>query len=269
MNKIKPAGIFFSLPREIRDEIYRHLVKGHYLFYQSPVDEVTTVLKAVLKTPFGSPNFAIFQVSKATYNEATLIFYSESVFQYQLDEIQSSITYPPGPAKNRMMKILLEFDNLSNYGQWYSPYRNETEHNLQATIDNFTGLSSVRTIIYIKLKVIFVDIHRMLDLHFFQRLKTLVSFRTVIVEVGPASGPASATGRKYHGGEEYKSVAQAIEEEMVLTMGPASLSQVDRTTYLEFHPLEHMRANLGAHAQRLQMETDKMKLVKERLEEGN
>ncbi len=225
MNKIGPGGIFFSLPQEIRDEIYRYLVKGHHLFYQSTFD-----FRAVLKTSTGSLNFAIFQVSKATYSEATSIFYSESIFRYQLDNIYSSITYPPGPAKNRMMKIQLEFDNLLLDERWHTLYRNEIEHNLQTTLGVFTGLGSLRTMLYIKYNSNSIS-HRTLSLHFFQRLKALVSFRTVIVDVGPAFEPfASETseedhdGEGDHGGEKYKRVAQAIEKEMVHTMGPATLT---------------------------------------------
>lgn len=263
MDKIGPGGIFFSLPQEIRDEIYRYLVKGHYLFCQSRVDWSSTFPKAVLRTSFGRPNLAIFQVSKATYNEATSIFYSESIFRYQLSQIYASITYPPGPAKNRMMQIHLDFE-LCLYGEWNTRYHNEIEHNLQATIDNFTGLGSPHTILHIKFNLN-SETHRMLSLHFFQRLKAFVSFRTVIVGLGPASEFFASE----YGGGGYKRLAQAIEEEMVHTMGPATLTLVDLHLHLEFHPLEHMRANLCAQEEEMQMEMDKLVPQADRLEEGN
>ena len=235
MNKTGPGGIFFSLPQEIRDEIYRYLVKGHYLFYQSPGDWTSTIPKAVLKTSIDSPSFTIFQVSKATYHEATLIFYSESIFRYSLDQIHSPITYTPGPAKNRMMKIQLELEGFFLYRPWYTPSRNKIEHNVQATLDSLTVLGSPRTILYIKFNL-FIFESRMLSYHFFRRLKPLVNFRTVVVEVGPKS----ATSAEDYNGEMYKRIAQAMEEEMVHTIGPATLTQVDQKHCLEFHPLEHI-----------------------------
>lgn len=56
---------------------------------------------------------------------------------------------------------------------------------------------------------------------------------------------------------------------MVHTMGPATLTLVDLHLHLEFHPLEHMRANLCAQEEEMQMEMDKLVPQADRLEEGN
>ena len=75
----KHGGALFLLPREIRDEIYRFLVRGSYLD--------TTCLYRYSDGAFEPqrgvrPDFAILRVSKSISREATEILYSESVFRF-------------------------------------------------------------------------------------------------------------------------------------------------------------------------------------------
>lgn len=51
-------------------------------------------------------------------------------------------------------------------------------------------------------------------------------------------------------------------------MDPASVSHVDLHTFLKSHPLEHMRANVSAQAEKLQQEMNKLSSGNERLEEN-
>ena len=70
-------GTLCILPREIRDEIYRHLAKGHYWFKHN-TGKITSRTKV--------PDLTLFSVSKATHDEISSLFYSESVFQFGHDQ---------------------------------------------------------------------------------------------------------------------------------------------------------------------------------------
>ena len=161
------------------------------------------------------------------------------------------------------MKIELDFYILHHH-----EYRSrclEIEHNLKATLDKFTGLSRLRNTMAIRFKLESLEIHEMLADYFFGRLKALVGFRTVVIEIGPLIG--FSRGKLDRGG--YDRIAQAMKEEMAATMGSASMSHIGLNTYLEFHPLEHMRANVGAQVERLQIEMDRLSSGADRLEEGS
>lgn len=192
-----------------------------------------------------SPWPSIMQVSKATHDEAISIFYSESVFRYRIYRRFEFTTSRPAPASERMMKIELEFYILPD--REYRSRGLEIEHNLKATLDRFTGLSRLRNTMAITFRIVSPDIHEMLANYFFGRLKALVGFRTVIINIRPMPEPRTEERDR----QGYDRIAQALKEEMAATMGSASMSQVGLKTYLQFHPLEHMRANLGAQTEKI------------------
>ena len=101
-------GTLSILPREIRDEIYRILVKDHYCFYYAATRPCRWTLKMVKKSRTKKPDLALLFVSKATYNELSSMFYSESIFQFDFDRPYNPI-YLPEPVVPRMMKIELLF----------------------------------------------------------------------------------------------------------------------------------------------------------------
>ena len=263
MENNRPGRTFFSLPQEIRDEIYRCLVKGRYHFDRHSIHKYTMMTQNRVSRPSTkNPWPAIFQVSKATHDEATFIFYSESVFLYRMSWMYDLTTSPPAPESERMMKI--EHDFFISSRHEYRSSGLEIEHTLKATLDKFTGLSRLRNTMAITFKTASPDIHEMLANHFFGRLKALVGFRTVIINIWQMLEPITEEDR-----QGYDRIAQAMKEEMAMTMGSASMSHIGLNTYLEFHPLEHMRANLGAQAGKLQMEMDKLNSGANGLEEGS
>ena len=75
------GGALFLLPREVRDEIYRLLVKGRYLEttwfydYRYCKDRGDT-------REYTMADFSVLRLSKAIGREATEILYSESVFRF-------------------------------------------------------------------------------------------------------------------------------------------------------------------------------------------
>ena len=105
-------GTLSILPREIRDEIYRHLLKSHFYLYHTS-----------LRPRSRSPHLSLLSVSKATYNEASSILYSESVFQLHSAYIPT--WYLPEPTVRRMKKIEIVFDSWNYWSKWFASELNE------------------------------------------------------------------------------------------------------------------------------------------------
>lgn len=274
MEASRPGGLF-SLPRELRDEIYRYLLNGRYLSIQSWMHHERS-------RPPHMAKMAIFRVSKATFDEATSVFYSESVFIHHIDLIQWSTGCLPSSVSSCIRNVEFDFDTLSLYNthdDWRSHYQTLSPHNihydwasynlesqevqdqiectLNASLDMFSGRSIHRNTILIKLQSWSPNIHQKLYEYLFRRLKALVGFRMVTVDAGP--GPGIFDGEVRVKG--YRNLGLRLKEELVPIMGPAIVRQVDLITCLEFHPLKHMQANLLASA-----DTSRVKMAKLHLE---
>lgn len=237
-SNIQSGTTFYSLPLEIRNEIYRHLVKRRYSFKYNK--KVRNELGA------GKPDFAIFSVSKAAYDEATSVFYSESVFNFYVVLTCGSTDFPAGAVLERMMKIELE---LWCY-VWYSYEYDIHEYaagQLESAVRKLKGRDTLRNTLHVK----FTETEQFepeklgwcesVLACYLNELVELVGFRTVIIQVEFADDPSlvklNAT--------EWGHVREMIEEIFVSTMGPATVSRVDPDIYLEFHPPEYQRVSLG------------------------
>lgn len=208
---------------------------------------------------------AIFRVSKATFDEATSIFYSESVFRHHFDAYLNSAMYSPGAASNRMMKIGI--DCRLGFCRGFPTQPHAVELDLCATLDKFSGLSHLRNTISINLQLAPLYTREVLSRRLFRRLKTLVGFRTVVVNIDPPPDLMSyflgfEENRMGRMGKDYKKIAEAIKAELVPTLGPTAVRQVDLSTYLEFHPLEHMQAEDS------EVKMSKLNLEADRSEQG-
>ena len=110
MTSVKNPGLatLSKLPRELRDAIYRYLVKGgHYGFLNGPLKFFKWAHTAVLNSSTRRPDLALL-VSKATCDEFSSIFYADSTFHIEF-EWSHTLTYIPEPILRRMMKIELVF----------------------------------------------------------------------------------------------------------------------------------------------------------------
>lgn len=252
-------GTLNKLPREIRDEIYRYLVKGRCFLYQPYCKAITAQRKR--KPSIKNFRFPILQVSKAIHDEATSIFYSESVFRDYVDMF-SYIALLPAHVTNRMMKITFTIDFDYLHSEWIDLGSRGIEGTL---LEKFTGLGVLRKTLFLEFKLADLDIYGVLSDHLLKKLKSFVGFRTIIMSLGPRSDLNSKRKKRI----EFEGITQALKGEMVPTMGPATISYVGLNTYLEFHPLEHMRANPGAQTEMMQMEMDKLQSGGDRLEEGD
>ena len=225
-------GTLATLPREVRDEIYRSLVKASYLFDKFGVFERSA----------DTSGFAIFQVSKAVNHEANSIFYSESAFFFYLNRGLPRIILPSAPLTNRMMLVVVNIDESYCFEDSSSSWRQRIHDNLKTTVDRFSGLSVLRNTLLIRLNLTSPDLDCLLSDHFFERLKACVGFRTVLL----VAEPLFAIKNNHANMERYERFVWAVKERLTSTMGSATVSRVNLKIHLFFHPLEHMRVNLSA-----------------------
>ena len=76
-NSQHEAGLFL-LPRELRDEIYRLVLKGHYVI------RVESAKRNSSAKATKNRDLSILMVSKAIWHEASDIWLSESTFQFRI-----------------------------------------------------------------------------------------------------------------------------------------------------------------------------------------
>lgn len=242
-------GIF---PREIRDEIYRYLVKDLYTLLQSPCDFDIRTLKRVLGSATQQSNFAIMAVSREIYHETSSMFYSESSFQFcaerYFDTVEDFNTYPLKSVLHRMTKIKFVFPGHYQNYMWYSHI-----------LDLFTcsGTQCTSLLIHFEIGQVFRDLHpktgqRLLG-ELSQKLKALVSFRTITIHVIDDRRFCQLVD------QEHERINQAIEQELVPLWGSATVTHVGSNVYFEFHPLESKIGNLDIRAKKLPSKMEKLK----------
>lgn len=107
-------GTLSILPRELRDEIYRYVFKGYYCFYNRYIESRDWTPGVMSEARTIKPDIALLFVSKATYDEFSRIFWSESMFQFNFKR-PNNLDYLSELVLRRMMKIELVYG--WEYGQ--------------------------------------------------------------------------------------------------------------------------------------------------------
>lgn len=179
------GGALFLLPREVRDEIYRLLVKGRYLAkepmdqYDDPNGGTTNGGKSngeetndknkdnidceELLSEDEGPDFSIFRVSKFLSDEAKEILYSESVFRFVID------WNPPGDNEKAlgkvhrlkrvaslMMNVVLDVEcPFFDTAEWFyghnTEYAETYERSMNFTMDLFQDMDIKRHSLHLRL----------------------------------------------------------------------------------------------------------------------
>lgn len=233
------GGAIFNLPREVRDEVYRLVVKGFYPIYV-PHGKTWT---AAIRTK--ESDFAILKVSKAISQEVLEVYLPESVFRFIIQLSQPATICLPSKLTNRMknVEIVLNDTSLShlNYRGLRSDHINTA---CRAGIAPFTGAHIARNSLRFLFSCCGPDMIDMLSVHLYETLKALTGFRTVIFEVEPSGCLAHEKRMGWITAEELSEVIDGIVQEMkntlVPTLGPATERVLDGKGYLTFHPREQL-----------------------------
>ena len=241
-------GTLVKLPREVRDEIYRYLVKGAYHLLH-PVPFFVPPSQRRKRSKF---DHTTLQLSKTINHEAAEVYFSESSFAINLFYIEG-MTKVPQESFDRMMSVgfLVRCDerdiNNDNRGIW------------EATIQQFNGAKPIRG-----------DIHVVFDIHsslkfpsvpnsIFYSSGSLTRYRVVLLEAFIAFDQVNRDTRGSSAAEEAIKncnekgglLIAAVMEDLEPALGPAILHRptspipTARHRYrfsflLEFHPHEYM-----------------------------
>ncbi len=213
-------GTLFRLPRELRDKIYRYVVKGNYVICSSKCDSSAVghvlreaweymglsehelaregsnpgVVLSYSEQPYFISDLRVLCVSKAISDEAMAILYSESTFR--IDRIDVSFSeddvswLSSKDTIDRMMNIELDIrlwpphtvpdDHLPVYS--CSEYLRKREQMWEAALRCISRTTTIRKTLRIKLPLRTMEnIPERMPRH----LEMLTRFRTVIVEASP------------------------------------------------------------------------------------
>lgn len=250
----KNGGALFTIPREIRDEIYRFLVKRHYIAFpagKSPIECKCTICG----TNTESPDLAILRVSRAIGDEAQEMVYSESLFEFlNLDFRNATSLKPPTQVVNRMKKVLVSIKGLLPETRYSVP-----PGIYDGTIDGLSGYRVVRDSCHVEFSIYRPNDIDPVTRRILPRLATLNGFRTILVKVY-LQGFFHLYVRNGRDGYEARleQVRQIMKDALEPTLGSPTISQDSFTISLKFHPREHLPSILRAQAQKLLLDADRV-----------
>ena len=223
----KHGGALFLLPREIRDNIYRLLVKGNYLDTGCFCHHSNEDLYARTDV---RPDFAILQLSKSIGREATDILYSESVFRLVITT-WSLGKHIFSPDLDRMKRLAPIIQNVILDLRTYSKTLTFYETNMGIAIQNFGGLAIRRRSLLVRMLgssehwITGKGLPRIC-----QQLNAFVGFRIATVEILPVESllrPPLDNSSTYEVmmcrriRKDVARIAKVVAEELEPVLGPA------------------------------------------------
>ncbi|KAM0797653.1 hypothetical protein BDR22DRAFT_824094 [Usnea florida] len=201
------GGALFTLPREVRDEIYRFVFRKRYIMYITRPGSDDPVPST------GKHELAILQVSKAINHEASDILYADSVFRFSMNFNLFKVSSAPAHLANRMTNVELDLKS-------YSHYCEHTDSTFYAATAGFANTNIRRNHLHIRFFECRPLVVTRLLTHLSKALNACISFRTVHVEV------VSVCPRYLEGREElfmdlfgFFGDPQKIQKETTITIG--------------------------------------------------
>lgn len=255
----KNGGALFTLPREIRDGIYRLPVKRRYTVFGRD-------------SMVAKPDLAILRVSRAISCEALETFYSESTLRYSIClNDTTEVVKPPAQPVNHMKNVRMLIRGLEpNSARAIDQlrYLHHATKICAATIGSFTGTQILRDHCCIQIVGFHPDMIYSLETHFLPTLAAFTGFRTLLIEVylkddlkADAQKEVKIFGETGAGGKIIKGfelVRREMRKAMEPTLGPAETYNNGLEIHLEFHPSEHVPSILRAQAQKLLLDADRL-----------
>ena len=220
------GGKLFDLPRELRDAIYRYIVKGTYFIGH------------------GSADFGVLFVSKAISDEALAVLYSESTFRILLQFTEEKAKWSsPRRVSQRMMNI--ELDVTAHVDVPLNSKKSVWKETLRC----INRTNTVRRTLRIKCRPCSSDITNPMPEWMYRDLQPLTRFRTVIVELPRDLYFRSENYPRANIFEELENRMEAIAKDLGHAFGPATVTPRYGSGYrwqtrtLTFHPQEHLPKN--------------------------
>ncbi len=184
----KNGGALFTLPREIRDEIYRLLVKGRYFVLPRRKSRHKAEVIETGARP-DQPDLEILLLSKAISGEAQQILYSESIFVFCVPWQTSALLKSQVEAVNRMNKIEIHIYDLMesfyNFRYGIAEFDGRIETTYEAIVNNLTGAKIFRDTLYINFRGSNPKMIRPLIHHVLPKVCGFIGFRKIVMKVVP------------------------------------------------------------------------------------
>lgn len=263
----KHGGALFTLPRELRDDIYRLLVKGCHLVFGSGSE------RRVSSKQVDKPDSVILRISQATSHEAQEVFYSESAFHYSIDFNSLESLDLPTQTVKRMKNLNFDIREITSADKAYYPYQDDhLTHEgrimaiCEAFIVNFTGTEILRNALQVRFYKFMPETMKPISNYFLRELRIVDGFRTVVVTISPRRSckillqeeQSQSMGSNGEMTAKFERATQAVKDAMEPTLGPAIIGNYGFTIYLEFCPREYGPAILRAQAQKLLLDADRL-----------
>ncbi|KAF6223232.1 hypothetical protein HO133_000074 [Letharia lupina] len=182
----------YKFSREVRDEVYRYLVKGTYIIAVPP--SLTSAARFTATGGVGydpdGADFSILRVSKTLGQEAIGVLYAESIFEFYLNFSEDGpCTQYAIKVTGRMMRFKYQmfglgapFQSLFDLSRLSRPYLENMKDICDSTIDHFTSTDITRHSMQIILRVT-RELDDTLSSPLFLAMKRLEGFRTLRVEL--------------------------------------------------------------------------------------
>ena len=284
---LEQESLLLNIPRELRDEIYRHLVKGDYFIGGQPrVGGRTQRLLSVQGETAGKMiddlNFNVFQVSKMISHEAMAVLYSESTFRFEYEHNREAIRLPPPSVLDRMMK--LELNVTVGFGKGFETLPSDFLRHIlrawKATLNCITQTYTVRDTLRIRFKFFpACDIDTALPKWIYQELKALSRFRMVVLEFrsrpqvrGINCVICQETETSEEALKSLESKAEELEDYLLFALGPAITGRLHYPGHrrhaitLTFKPQENMPFILRGRAKRYRIKADMLDMEADTVE---
>ncbi|KAL9077389.1 MAG: hypothetical protein Q9161_000234 [Pseudevernia consocians] len=252
--KSKPSITLNNLPREIKDQIYDYVIGGDYRVL--PPGYRQRYRDGHVYEPL---RHALFRVSKRVSYEAMEVFFSKCEFCWSF-EFGEQRFFNQAPT-NRMMNILLEVDMLQHGIECRD--EEETGRHPESTdgyvsfdiLKDFGGVEILRKTMRIRFHRCSVFTHRIIPTTYFQALKALIGFQTVIVEIRMRYPPYREPAEPH----VHYTLRMAMRDVLEPALGPAKIGSVecvqephdgyplDEPLFLEFHPRQYLTQSQGTN----------------------
>ena len=231
------GGALFILPRELRDKIYRLLIKDKY-YVPTP--------HCCRSGPRDGSDLTIFRVSKAINYEATETWLSESLFLFVMP-LRAEVPMIPlavfCPAKTMSRMKTIKFDLLETnellYCGGFAPMDSIDTH-----VAPFTEAHIERKCVTVQLQCAVSDstiVNTTLSL-IWDVLKAMTGFETLVVKIRNVGPFISAEHLII---EHLHQIGQSAKEILEPALGPATKDHGFLTVDLTFHPSKYLVGRSG------------------------
>ena len=254
------GGALFILPREIRDEIYRFLLKRHYTILQPECTKSDSRKDCDDQTD--RPGLAILQVSRIISYEAQELLYAESTFHIII-KLDMSLPELKGPFQvldrvkkvNIIIRCLTSQSDGSDTALPPAMYCRRIAEMCSLTFDSFMGNMVRRDSCHIQICDFGQPVFGPLDTYIVPRFAAFTGFDSIVVEVFMTEKDAQIM-RKQRDHQSFlrklipmrfEGFERIVTHTMGSTMGPAISSNDGFTIRLQFKPREHAPSRVQAY----------------------